>query len=136
MAWTALTFAFGSLLTSTKMTQLFDNLAALAAQDSGAPTLYWNVGWINFDGTGTISILDSHNVISIVDDGSGKFTINWDTDFSSANYATAGMSGVSAGRNFPYIVSKLAGSISIGVSSPAGSDEDTDDIGIIATGDQ
>ncbi len=39
MAWTALSFAFGSKLTSLKMTQLFDNLTALANGDSGAPNV-------------------------------------------------------------------------------------------------
>lgn len=39
MAWTTLTFAFGSLLTSTKMTQLQDNLTAVAQGLSGAPAL-------------------------------------------------------------------------------------------------
>lgn len=37
MAWTALTFALNSLLTSTKMTQLYDNITAQANADSGAP---------------------------------------------------------------------------------------------------
>ncbi len=37
MAWTNLSFSFGSLLTSAKMTQLYDNLTALANGDSGAP---------------------------------------------------------------------------------------------------
>lgn len=37
MVWTALTFAFGSVLTSTKMTQLYDNITAQANGDSGAP---------------------------------------------------------------------------------------------------
>jgi hypothetical protein len=39
MAWTSLTFDFGSLLTSTKMTQMFDNFAALANGDTGAPSV-------------------------------------------------------------------------------------------------
>ena len=37
MAWTNLTYSFGSVLTSTKMTQNQDNFAALAAGLSGAP---------------------------------------------------------------------------------------------------
>ena len=37
MAWTTLSFAFASLLTSTKMTQLQDNFTALAQGMSGAP---------------------------------------------------------------------------------------------------
>lgn len=39
MAWTSLTFAYGSLLTSSKMTQLYDNITALANGDSGAPDI-------------------------------------------------------------------------------------------------
>lgn len=39
MAWTDLTFSFGSLLTGTKMTQLDDNFDALAAGESGAPAI-------------------------------------------------------------------------------------------------
>lgn len=37
MTWTSLTFAFNSLLTSTKQTQLYDNITAQANGDSGAP---------------------------------------------------------------------------------------------------
>lgn len=39
MAWTSLSFSFGSLLTSTKMTQMYDNFDAVMAKASGAPTL-------------------------------------------------------------------------------------------------
>lgn len=39
MAWTSLSYAFGSLLTSTKMTQLYDNITALANGDTGAPAI-------------------------------------------------------------------------------------------------
>lgn len=39
MAWTDLTFGYGTILTSTQMTQLDANLDALAAGASGAPTI-------------------------------------------------------------------------------------------------
>lgn len=39
MAWTTLSFAFGSILTSAKMTQMYDNFAALAAADASAPDI-------------------------------------------------------------------------------------------------
>jgi len=39
MAWTNLTFSFGAILTSAQMTQLDDNLDALAAGDAGAPSI-------------------------------------------------------------------------------------------------
>ena len=39
MAWTTLSYPFGSVLTSSKMTQLYDNFAAVTNKDSGAPVL-------------------------------------------------------------------------------------------------
>lgn len=39
MTWTSLTFAFGSTLSSTKMTQLYDNFASFAAKEASAPVL-------------------------------------------------------------------------------------------------
>ena len=37
MTWTTLSFPYASLLTSTKMTQLYDNITAQANGDTGAP---------------------------------------------------------------------------------------------------
>lgn len=39
MAWTDLSFPAGSLLTSTKMTQVFSNFGAMGAQAAGAPLI-------------------------------------------------------------------------------------------------
>jgi hypothetical protein len=47
-------------------------------------------GWILFDGTGTASISASYNVTSLTDNGTGDYTVVWDTDFSSATYAVVG----------------------------------------------
>ncbi len=41
MAWTDLTFPAGSVLTGTKMTQLDENFDALAAQNAGAPLVFF-----------------------------------------------------------------------------------------------
>jgi len=51
--------------------------------------------WINFNGTGTIAIRDSHNISSIVDGGTGYYTVNIDVDMANANYALS----VASGRN-------------------------------------
>tara|TARA_B110000977_G_scaffold60771_1_gene82508 strand:- start:33 stop:425 length:393 start_codon:yes stop_codon:yes gene_type:complete len=45
--------------------------------------------WINFNGTGTVAIRDSVNVSSLTDDSSGKYTTNFNSAFSSTNYAMA-----------------------------------------------
>ena len=42
---------------------------------------------INFNGTGTISINDSFNVTSIFDRGTGRYTVNYDDDFTNTNYS-------------------------------------------------
>jgi hypothetical protein len=44
--------------------------------------------WVNFDETGSIN--DSFNVSSINDDATGRWTVNWDTDFANANYGAWG----------------------------------------------
>lgn len=42
--------------------------------------------WVVFNGQGTVSILNSHNVASITDRGTGRYTINFATAFGSSNY--------------------------------------------------
>jgi hypothetical protein len=42
--------------------------------------------WVNFNGTGVISIRDSFNVSSITDNGVGNYTINFATPFANTNY--------------------------------------------------
>ena len=59
--------------------------------------------WINFNGTGTIAIRDSHNVSSIVDGATGDYVVNFAAGMPSANYATGlGIGGaavlISSGR--------------------------------------
>ena len=42
--------------------------------------------WLNLDGTGTISVRDSFNVSSNVDNGTGDYTVNFSAAFPNANY--------------------------------------------------
>ena len=56
--------------------------------------------WINFNGTGTVSIRDSFNVSTLTDNGTGDYTINFDNSFSSNVYCVHGSNTVfSNGRN-------------------------------------
>ena len=47
--------------------------------------------WVNFDGTGTVSINDSFNVTSITDNGTGSYTMNLTTALADTNYFLIGM---------------------------------------------
>ncbi len=65
---------------------------------------------INFDGTGTISINDSFNVSSIVDNGVGDYTINFTNSFANINYTVAGFArdiSNAAGAGDSFISQKL-----------------------------
>ena len=43
--------------------------------------------WVNFDGSGTVSIRDQLNVSSITDNGTGNYTVNFSTALADANYS-------------------------------------------------
>ena len=56
--------------------------------------------WVNFNGTGTVAIRDSYNCLSVTDNGTGDYTINWlnqtksTYSFSTGTSLTGGASGV------------------------------------------
>ena len=45
--------------------------------------------WVNFDGTGVVSIRDAMNVSSITDNGVGDYTVNFETPMPDADYSVA-----------------------------------------------
>jgi len=56
--------------------------------------------WVNFDGSGVVSIRDSQNVDSITDNGTGDYTVNFSAGaFSNGNYAPTGTAGRVAGSD-------------------------------------
>ena len=93
--------------------------------------------WVNFNGTGTVSIRDSLNVSSITDNGTGDYTINFSSPLSSSNYAPLitvsgfdpNRNGVVAGdaSNVPLL--KTVNSLRIRTGNPNdGSSQDLPDI--------
>lgn len=95
-------------------------------------------GWVRFDGTGTIAIDASYNVSSITDLGTGFYTVNWDTDFSSANYCVVAATGTSGVRAFVDLVdetSQSAGGSTVFCSS-GGAGTDCNLVCVVAFGDQ
>lgn len=65
---------------------------------SGTAPLYACRAWVNFNGTGTVSIRGSGNVSSITDEGVGNYTINFTTAMQDTNYAwTGGASNAAVG---------------------------------------
>lgn len=58
--------------------------------------------WVKWNGN-TSTIDAGYNVSSITDNGTGDFTINWTTAFSSANYAVSGLGGGASGAQRIYV---------------------------------
>ena len=56
--------------------------------DSGQTTAK---AWVNFNGTGTVAIRDSHNVSSITDIGTGNYTVNFTNNFANNDYCVSGV---------------------------------------------
>ena len=60
--------------------------------------------WVNFDGSGTISINNSFGVASLVDNAVGENTTNFTNSFDSANYTGAALTKRQTSTSFPTIV--------------------------------
>jgi len=57
-----------------------------AIQDTSGVERYLARAWVNFNGTGTVSIRASGNVSSITDNGVGDYTVNFINALPDANY--------------------------------------------------
>jgi hypothetical protein len=70
-------------------------------------TAYGCRAWVNFNGTGTISIRDDGNVTSLTDNGgTGDYTINFTNSMPDTNYAVVGSAQLdtsAADNNAPYV---------------------------------
>jgi hypothetical protein len=125
--------------------------ASQAEQEAGSSTLVATTpgrqhfhqsaakAWVRFNGTGVLSIYGSYNVLSVTDDSTGNYTINWDTDFADANYATAigdgtGSTGTSGGVSM-WTSNHAVGSVQFH-SRVGTSGNDSDNLTVIACGDQ
>jgi len=57
---------------------------------TGTAPVYACRAWVNFDGTGTVSISASGNVSSITDNGTGNYTVNFTTAMPDDDYSATG----------------------------------------------
>lgn len=64
-----------------------ESLAPVVLHANGAAPMFACRAWVNFNGTGTVAIRGSGNVLSITDNGVGDYTINFITPMEDTNYA-------------------------------------------------
>ena len=70
---------------------------SLQPSSAGSEDYYLCRAWVNFGGTGTVSIRDSGNVSSITDLGTGWYQVDFTNALSSSNFSEVGNSGNSGG---------------------------------------
>lgn len=94
--------------------------------------------WCNFNGTGTPAMNASYNMdSSITDNGTGDYTVAFTTDFSSANYAYAGMATLSTEQITVFSqTASAAGTKRIKTSHLDGVAKDPTEVCLVAFGDQ
>jgi len=68
--------------------------------------------WVNFNGTGTVAINDSHNVSSITDLNTGRYQVNFSNSMANVNYSAI-MQAVSISRVNPWVDTLATGSFKI-----------------------
>lgn len=86
--------------------------------------------WVNFNGTGTVAIRSDYGVASISDLGTGQYRVNFDTAFSNADYAVAGIPfRTSSNASIRINADLSAGSSDIATGQPA--QDSNNDQGIV-----
>lgn len=89
-------------VTRAKIVNNAINGEKLSGFQSGDAPVYGIRAWVCFDGTGagaSRTIRSAGNVVSVTDNGTGDYTINFDVAMPDANYALAGICGGAGGTS-------------------------------------
>jgi len=82
MAFTALSFSSGQVLTASMCNALQENFTAVASRITGSPKLTaTNHAWVTWEDDGTV--YNSEGVSSVTRSQLGEYTVTWTTPFSS-----------------------------------------------------
>ena len=118
---------------STVVAQNFKDPTTLKTVDAAYITSGLKV-WIDFNGNGTVSIRTSLNVSSLVDGGTGLYTINYTSALSAAVSPASGMAGNSTALMSNH-GAVTASSFASRVFSDSGTDWDRDYDSLLVAGD-
>jgi hypothetical protein len=92
--------------------------------------------WVNFNGSGTVSIRASGNVSSITDNGAANYTVNFTTALVDANYAVSGFARYPSTDGFGMVISarsnytKTTSALQINTWLTNGSASDSADVNV------
>ena len=79
---------------------------------AGSAPIYACRAWVNFNGTGTVTIRGSGNISTISDNGVGDYTVNLNTAMQDINYnINVTGNSVPNGANFTYLTEYISGGV-------------------------
>jgi hypothetical protein len=101
--------------------------AKLDGGQSGSAPIYGARAWVNFNGTGTIAIRSSGNVSSLTDNAVGRYSVNFTTAMSNANYAVACVGTRSTGwsSNVDDAIAPTTAAVSVTTNNGSGNADST-----------
>ena len=92
--------------------------------------------WVEFNGTGSHSIIASYNVSSVSRTANGNYTVNFTSSFANTNYAVFATSGANVATyddgldgidNIAIVLNKAVGNVKIGTGDLDNGDADDQD---------
>ena len=92
--------------------------------------------WVEFEGTGSHSIIGSYNVSSVSNPSNGNYTVNFSTSFANTNYAVFATSGANVDTyddgldgidNIAIVLNKAVSNVKIGTGDLDNGDNDDQD---------
>jgi len=126
--------AAGKVISNSGISSYTDSDALTLFNASGSAPVYACRAWVNFNGTGTVSIYNSGNVSSITDNGTGQYTANFTTAMPDVDYAVAGATNEDNGtaqRVFTERTGRTASSVGVVVGDVNGTERDHARISVI-----
>jgi hypothetical protein len=119
-----------ALGTNTLTDAAGSNSMAIADINQGRAKAWWS-----FNGTGTIALRDSFNVASLVDNGTGDYTVNLTTAFANANWTAGGVGWGGSILAVSSAVAPAAGAVRLITQVNGGAALDPDYVRSMALGD-
>ena len=92
--------------------------------------------WVEFNGTGSHSIIGSYNVSSVSRTANGNYTVNFTSSFANTNYVVFATSGANVATyddgldgidNIAIVLNKAIGNVKIGTGDLDNGDADDQD---------
>lgn len=90
-----------------------------ATNATGSAPIYSCRAWVNFSGSGTVSIRDSGNVSSITDAGTGNYNVNFTTAMNSTSFCGQATINTLNDRNV-YLTTYNTTYVKVRVVNPSG----------------